>query len=237
MKKLLRKNRLKFNQELRTAEERKYFSPATYSTYQVTTPIILRYAYGKLIDIGCGDMPYKDLLVDKVNQYDTLDIERRAPGVKFVSDIHNINIINDNSYDSAICLEVLEYVRNPFQALAEVKRILKKNGILILSAPHLSRLHEEPNDFFRYTKYGLQSLLEETGFEVLEIIPRAGLFSFLGHQLSTALICLFWHIPIIKHLVFFINKWFCIKPCYLLDRVFDQRKTFALGYTCVARKR
>ena len=97
MKELLRKNRLRFNQELRAAEQRRYFSPATYSTYQVTAPIILKYAYGKLIDIGCGDMPYKDLILHKITQYDTHDIERRAPGVKFVCDIHNMNIITDNS--------------------------------------------------------------------------------------------------------------------------------------------
>jgi SAM-dependent methyltransferase len=237
MKELLRRNRQKVNEDLRSAEQRKFFSPTTYSAYQVTTPAILAYAHGKLIDIGCGDMPYKDLILDKVTQYDTLDIERRVAEVKFVCDIQNMDIISDNSYDSAVCLEVLEHVQNPFQAIAEVHRILKKGGMLILSVPHLSRLHEEPNDFFRYTKYGIQFLLEDAGFKVLKITERAGIFSFLGHQFSTVFVCLLWHIPIIKRIVFFVNKWLCVKPCYLLDKIFDKKKIFALGYTCVAQKR
>lgn len=235
--KLLKRNRLRVNKELRNAKQRRFFSPATYGDYQVKVPAILAYACGKLIDIGCGDMPYKELILNKVTQYDTFDIERRVAEVNFVGDIQNMDMISNNSYDSAVCFEVLEHVQNPFQAIAEINRILKKGGMLILSVPHLARLHEEPNDFFRYTKYGLRSLLENAGFEVLEITLQGGIFSFLGHQFSTIFVCLFWHIPIIKKIVFFINKWFCVKPCYLLDKVFDKEKIFALGYICVAQKR
>lgn len=236
MKSLLEKNRVKINKELRDIEKRKFFSPITYNSYQTVAPAILSYAYGKLIDIGCGDMPYKDLILGKVTQYDTFDVEKRVQEVKFVGDIQSMDAINDNSYDSAVCLEVLEHVRDPFRAIAEIRRILKKNGVLILSVPHLSRLHEEPNDFFRYTKYGVQSLLKNAGFEIVELTPQGGIFSFLGHQFSTIFVCLFWHIPIIKKLVFFINKWFCVKPCYLLDKCFDKKKILASGYTCVAKK-
>ncbi len=235
--KLLERNRLRVNKELRSAKQRRFFSPATYSDYQVKVPALLAYASGRLIDIGCGDMQYKELIPDKVTQYDSLDIERRVAEVNFVGDIQNMNMIGNNSYDSAVCFEVLEHVQNPFRAIAEINRILKKGGILILSVPHLARLHEEPNDFFRYTKYGLTSLLENAGLEVLEITPQGGIFSFLGHQFSTIFVCLFWHIPIIKRIVFFINKWLCLKPCCLLDKVFDKEKIFALGYICVAQKR
>ena len=237
MKELIKKNRLKVNEELRSAERRRFFSPASYGGYQVTVPLILEYAHGELIDIGCGDMPFKDIIRGKVTLYDSLDIERRVSDVKYVGDIQNMDIIEDCRYDSAVCLEVIEHVQNPFQAVAEIYRILKKGGILILSVPHLSRLHEEPNDFFRYTKYGLQSLLEGAGFKVLKITPQGGIFSFIGHQFSTIFVCMFWHIPIIKKIVFLMNKWFCVKVCYLLDKMFDDKKIFALGYTCVAQKR
>ena len=237
MGKLLKRNRQKVNEELRSVEQRKFFSPANYNDYQLTVSAIAAYAHGRLIDIGCGDMAYKDVILDKVTQYDTFDVERRVAEVKFLGDIHNMDTISDSDYDCVLCLEVLEHVRNPFQAVAEVHRILKMGGTLILSVPHLSRLHEEPNDFFRYTKYGLQSLLDDAGFEVLQITPRGGIFSFLGHQLSTIFVCSFWHIPMIKRIVFFVNKWLCVKSCYLLDEVFDRRKIFALGYTCVGQKR
>jgi len=224
-------------QELGDAERRKFFSPSAYGEYQEGVQTIPEYAYGKLIDIGCGNMPYKDILPDKVTQYDTFDIERRVPEVKFVGDIQNMDMIKDGSYDSAICIEVLEHVQNPFKAISEVYRILKQDGTLILSIPHLCRLHEEPYDFYRYTKYGIKFLLENAGFEVLKITPRGGIFCFLGHQFSTIFVCLFWHIPILKQLAFLANKWLCVKPCYLLDKIFDKNKLFALGYTCIAKKK
>ena len=95
-------------------------------------------------------------------------------------------------------------------------------------------MHDIPHDYFRYTKYGLESLLNQNGFKVLEILPRGGLFSFLGHQFSNIFLSLFWHIPIIKNIVFFINKWFCVKLSYFLDKHIDKNKLFALGYTVVA---
>ncbi|MCP4634131.1 MAG: class I SAM-dependent methyltransferase [candidate division Zixibacteria bacterium] len=234
---LLHRNRLKINEELRTPDQRKHFSPATYGAHQVTVPAILKYAQGKLIDIGCGDLPFKEIIEQKVEQYDTFDVERRVPEVKYVGDIQDMTEIKDNQYDSVLCLEVLEHIPDPFKACDEMNRVMKSGGMLILSIPHLSRLHEEPHDHFRYTKYGLKGMLEKSGFEIISIEPRGGIFSFLGHQISTMLVCTTFHIPVIKEIVFFLNKWFCVKLSYFLDSILDKKKIFALGYTCVAKKK
>jgi len=237
MYELLRKNRLRLRKEMRYSDKRKFFSPSVLSQYEVTLPRIISYVNGKLIDLGCGDMPFKKFIIDKVTAYDSLDIEKVNHDVMFIGDIQDMNMIPTETYDSAICLEVLEYVPNPFKALSETYRILRKNGCLILSVCHLSRLHDEPYDLYRYTKYGLKYLLEKAGFQVAEIVPTAGFFSFLGHQFSTIFVCLFWHIPILKSIVFFLNKWFCTKLFFWLDENVEKRKILALGYVCVAKKR
>ena len=108
---------------------------------------------------------------------------------------------------------------------------------MILTVPHLSRLHEEPNDFYRFTKYGIRHLFEESGLELVDTRTRGGIFSFLGHQFSTIFVCLFWHIPIIKYIIFYINKIFCVLPCILLDKTFDKNKKFALGYISIGKKK
>lgn len=233
---LLQKNRKKISHELDTCYKRRFFSPLTYGMYSLVAPAIMDYASGKLIDVGCGEMPYKDLIASRVSQYDTFDVEERTDGVTFVGDIQNMEMIDDNSYDSAVCFDVLEHVQYPAKALSEIFRILKPKAHLILSVPHLSRLHEEPHDYLRYTKYGIRLLLEDAGFKVVGICASGNIFSFLGHQFSTLFICLFWHIPIIKHIVFFINKWLCVRLCHFLDKVFDKNQIFASGYTCVAQK-
>ena len=233
---LLRKNRNRINEELNTCHKRRFFTPLTYGAYSVTVPAIINYAGGKLLDIGCGDMPYKDVIMSKVSCYDTFDVEKRTEGVTFIGDIQNMAMISDGSYDSAVCFEVLEHIQHPAKALSEIFRILKPGAHLILSIPHLSRLHEEPNDYFRYTKYGIRLLLENAGFKIIEINVRGGIFSFLGHQFSTLFVCLFWHIPVIKHIVFFINKWLCVRFCNFIDKTFDKNHILACGYTCVAQK-
>jgi len=233
---LLKTNRQKVKQELDTVEKRREFSPVGRSLYDVTPPAILEHVHGKVIDVGCGNMTYRSVILCKVLDYDTMDKTKHLPEIKFQGDVQDMHFIKDETYDTAISISMLEHVQNPFKAIAEMHRILKKGGKLIVSAPMLYRLHEEPYDFFRFTKYAFQHLLESTGFKVIQIKPQAGIFSFIGHQFSTLFVCLFWHIPVLKQITFFLNKWLCVIPCYLLDKMFDKKKTLAYGYTCVAQK-
>lgn len=237
MKNLIKENRIKINLDLKTAEARSYVSPVLLGLYKVIKPAIEEYAKGKFLDIGCGDMPYKDLILSHVEQYDTLDIEERANGVKFIGSAENMDMIESETYDTAACFEVLEHVPDPFQAVNEIKRILKKDGIAIISVPHLSRLHEEPHDYYRYTHYGMKYILESKGFEILETKTTGSILSFLGHQISTLAVGLVWHIKIIKSITFFFNKWLCVLPCYYLDKTLLKNSVFPLGYIFVARKR
>ncbi|HLF24924.1 MAG TPA: class I SAM-dependent methyltransferase [Anaerolineae bacterium] len=229
-------NRRKIERDLRDSPRRRYFSAILLGQYRVTVPLIQKYATGALIDLGCGVMPYRSFIEDHVSRYDSLDPRPQLPGITYQADIQAMAQILDATYDSAICLEVLEHVPEPFKAMAEIYRILKPGGILIVSVPHLSRLHEEPYDFFRFTRYGLMSLFQTAGFEVVQIVLRGGLFSFLSHQVSTITLGLTWSIPLVRTVVFFLNEWLCVRPSYFLDAHLDRSGIFALGYTCVVRK-
>jgi len=233
---LIATNRLRIDRDLHLSHRRKYISAALLSQYRITVPLIQKYATGNLIDLGCGRMPYRPLIADRLTRYDSLDPRPQIPNVTFVADIQDMSLIPDATYDSAICLEVLEHVPNPFRAVAEIHRILKPTGMLIVSVPHLSRLHERPYDFFRFTRYGLQALFEGAGFEIVQIEQRGGLFTFLSHQLSTIGLGLTWSIPLIRHVAFFLNEWLLVRPSYFLDARLDRSGLFAMGYSCVVRK-
>lgn len=236
MKKLMKRNRLIINQELASYDLRKYFSPSCYTFTTAVLDELSSHLKGKCIDLGCGDMPFKDLVQSYVTQYDSIDIEKRVPNVKYIGDIQDMNIIRNDVYDSALCLEVLEHVQNPYKAISEIHRILKKKSRLVCSVPHLSRLHEEPHDYYRYTKHGLKYLFEKAGFNVIKIEPTGGIICFLGHQISSFFLLPLWHIPILKKFAFWINKWFFVKLFCFCDSMFDKEKIFALGYICVAEK-
>lgn len=181
-------------------------------------------------------MPFRTLIEKNVSQYDSIDIERRSPDVTYLADIQDMRMIDSDRYDSALCMEALEHVPYPFHAVSEIHRILKKSTSLVCSVPHLSRLHEEAHDYYRYTKYGIKYLFESSRFRVISIKPTGGIFCFLGHQFSTMFLLPVWHIPVLKDIFWGINKWLIVKPFHTCDKLFDKNKIFELGYICVVEK-
>jgi SAM-dependent methyltransferase len=134
------------------------------------------YFKGKLIDIGCGGKWKEDLIGRYVDEYTGLDHEHTPHDkskIDLLGTVYHIPTA-DESYDSAVCTAVLEHVEEPSQAIAECRRVLKKGGYAIYTAPLFWHLHEEPRDFYRYTRYGLTHLFEKNRFKIVEIKPLAG---------------------------------------------------------------
>ena len=236
MQNWIRTNRKRLEHDILDTPRRPFFSPVYYGQYRVTLPLLKKYAHGRLIDLGCGDMPFRALLADQIKSYDSLDFFPRSDQVTYVGDIQHMDMIPSDTYDTAVCLEVLEHVPDPFMAVREIQRILKAGGTLIVSVPHLSRLHDEPHDYYRYTRHGLRYLLEQNSFRIQILERRGGLFSFLGHQVSTLVLGLVWRIPVLRQLAWFLNSWLVVRGADFLDRHLDRSGIFALGYTVVASK-
>ena len=232
----LKANRRQLEIDILSSGRRHLFSPMHYSQYRVTLPLARKYIHGRLLDAGCGDLPYREGLRDQVSRYDTLDVAPRAGELTYVGDIQKMGEVPSETYDSVICLEVLEHVPDPFSAARELNRVLAPGGVLVASVPHLSRLHDEPHDYYRYTRHGLRHLLEQAGFEVAEMHVRGGLFSFLGHQVSTVVLAVAWPIPVVRQLAWELNAWLVTRACYGLDTLTNRAGLFAAGYTVVAVK-
>lgn len=189
-----------------------------------------------MLDVGCGTMPYRHYVDHQVQRYDGLDIEPRVKGVKFVSDAQQMTAVASSEYDFVLCSEVIEHVPRPERVLSEISRVLKPGGTLLLTVPFLARMHEEPYDYYRYTRYGLEFLMREAELVVEEISPTGSLFSFLGHQISTAVVCLTWHIPVLRTLAFWANATFVVMPSFALDKATGLQSKFPLGFVVRARR-
>ena len=77
-------------------------------------------------------------------------------------------------FDTVLCTQVLEHVFDHDKMMKEIFRVMKPGGHVILTVPFAWELHEEPYDFFRYTKHALKQLFENTGFEIDYIKPNGG---------------------------------------------------------------
>jgi len=125
---------------------------------------------GKVLDVGAGSFSrYKELF--KFDEYIRMDIEPRK-GVDIVGRVENIPL-PDNSFDSIVCTQVLGDVYEPRKAFEEMYRVLRHDGIALITESLLTPLHDEPYDFWRFTEYSLRRLAEDAGFEVL-VLERCG---------------------------------------------------------------
>ena len=230
------RKRIEFERETRDMEERSLLSAASWVVHTATRSAITRHVKGKVLDIGCGTQPYREMIISTGAGYEGLDIEKRCAHLDYQGDALNLPIeLKGKEFDCVLGLMVWEHLPDPMLATRNVRKLLAEGGILVLSVPHLSRLHEIPNDYFRFTRYGLQSMLRQEGFEPVEIVPCGGILSFIGHQVSTVFVCLSRGIPGIQQLVFLLNKYILVYPLIWLDRWIDREGLLPLAYVAVAR--
>jgi SAM-dependent methyltransferase len=124
---------------------------------------------GKTLDIGCGTKPYAHLY--RSNEYVGLEIDTPQNRINKNADHFydgNSFPFVDASFDSIVANEVFEHVFNPDEFLNETLRILKPEGMVLLTMPFVWDEHEQPYDFARYSSFGIKSLLERHGFEIVE---------------------------------------------------------------------
>ena len=124
---------------------------------------------GKLLDVGCGDKPYKSICT--VDEYIGLEIDdignRNHSHADVFYDGKTIPFDNE-FFDSILSNQVFEHVFNPAIYLKEINRVTKNGGFLLITVPFVWDEHEQPFDFARYSSFGLKYLLSENGFEIIE---------------------------------------------------------------------
>lgn len=149
-----------------------------------------------LLDAGAGELRYKKYCghLRYISQdFGEYDDSEKSEGlhpehwdtkqVDIVSDITSIPL-QDGSMDAILCTEVFEHIKNPVLALKEFSRILRKNGILLLTAPFCSLAHFAPYYFYNgFSKYWYKEYLSEFGFEIKEMKANGNYFDYLRQEL------------------------------------------------------
>ncbi len=124
------------------------------SFYYDETPlkIIDQYPDGLILDCGAGFRPvyYENVVNYEIVPYATTDVIGFAEDLPFA----------DNSFDGVFSFAVLEHVKLPFEAAAEMSRVLKPGGTLAVCAAFLQPVHGYPHHYFNMTSSGLKVLFE-----------------------------------------------------------------------------
>ena len=140
---------------------------------------------GKTLDVGCGEMPFRGFLPANAD-YTGLDIPAAEDfGMNRHPDIVDFDGRNipfaDETFDCVLCTEVLEHAEDPVALIAEMRRVLRKGGVLIATIPFSARVHHAPYDFHRFTRYRLQAMF--SAFETTTIEERGNDFTVIANKM------------------------------------------------------
>ena len=199
------------------------------------------FAKGSLLDLGCGNKPYKPLYDPLVSSQIGCDIIQSDKNlVDVICPITDLSF-PDQQFDTVLCTQVLEHVYEHDKMMQEIHRVMKPGGTIILTVPFAWELHEEPYDFFRYTRHSLKELFERSGFTINYIKPNGGKWAAI-YQLRNNML----YDSFAKHKTFF-NK---IRKIFFMELRFTQLRNhfaiwvdkkfpndvFTLNYIVVAHK-
>ena len=187
----------------------------------------------RLLDAGAGEGNYKHYF--NRQRYVGLDLgvgdaQWNYSNLDLLGDLARLPF-RDGAFDAALNVVTLEHVREPAQVMQELARTLAPGGKLLLIAPHEWEEHQQPYDYYRYTRYGLEYLLRTAGFTDMDIQPVGGFFRLLSRRLMNAL--QFFPGPLM-----ILAAIFFVPPALVLPLLepLDKRRNFTLGYICSARK-
>ena len=198
---------------------------------------------GSVLDVGCGEMPFRGLLPPGC-AYTGLDIPaaddfgmRRHPEIVDF-DGQNIPFL-DQSFDHVLCTEVLEHADDPDKLIAEMLRVLRPGGTLVATVPFSARVHHAPHDYHRFTSYRLARMFSDFGdFKVSErgddLAVIANKLIVVCMRLGRPSTSMIWRVPLLL----------LVAPAALISLAIAHlslwlgwgSKADPLGYGVVARK-
>lgn len=149
----------------------------------------------QVVDFGCGDAPYRPLFTALAVQY--LNCDLPGSGAECIFEPGQPVPVADQSADGVVSFQVLEHVWELAWYLQEAHRMLKDDGVLVLSTHGVWPYHPHPGDYRRWTRPGLVREIETYGFEVTENHPLVGPLAWTMLFQSMALGAVIGKIPLI----------------------------------------
>lgn len=146
------------------------------------------YVHGNVVDVGGSDF-YREAKKRGVIFTHWTTIE---PAGSAAEDIHesdftfiagdgcDLRAVPEATYDSAVCIQVVEHVFDPFAMVREIRRILKPGSCAVFLVPQKSVLHMAPYHYYNFTRYWILEAMKRADFEIVDLRPIGGLWTTLA---------------------------------------------------------
>jgi SAM-dependent methyltransferase len=130
-----------------------------------------------VLDLGSGEVgssSYHQIIPDfHKYQVDSVDICAEKKPTK-VADIQQGIPFEAERFHTCLAFNIFEHLYEFEKVLHEIFRVLTPQGKLYIAVPFLFRVHAAPSDYFRYTKFALESNLSNVGFVEIKAKPCGG---------------------------------------------------------------
>jgi SAM-dependent methyltransferase len=180
---------------------------------------------GDVLDVGCGQSPYKFLIDRRAARYvgiDVLEADTFGAGHETVVAFDGEHIpFPDEHFDAVVCTEVLEHVQHFQNLVDDIHRVMKPGARAIVTVPWSARFHYIPHDFFRYTPSSLRSIFQK--FRSVTITPRGTDVAVIGSKVVVLWYRNLW--PTTRWKRLFTPIWILATPIVLL--------TVAIAHLCI----
>lgn len=198
-----------------------------------------KYAFGgPALDVGGAHSPYRKWFP----RLQSLDISQHR-GADIIGDAHDMHMIADSSYQIVLCTSVLEHCLEPRLVVSELRRVLKEDGLLLLSVPFMFPIHDAPSDYWRFTRFGIQQLLKD--FEIVELVEDLDTLETLGYTYHRLYLQTRGPLFLLRAVSLLLSRLFYQIPKGLLGREYgdvskkyqmDGHSILAANYLICARK-
>jgi SAM-dependent methyltransferase len=134
----------------------------------------------QVVDVGCGERPYEDLLRPQCHSYVGVDVEER-PTTDVVARAEDLPF-PDASFDVVLCTQLLHYSKAPEKVVGEAWRVLKPSGVAFVSTHGVAFIQLAEGDYLRWTYQGLQQLFSSAGeWNSVDVYPNGGSAAALAY--------------------------------------------------------
>ncbi len=142
---------------------------------------------GTVLDLGCGRMPYKGLVLaapSRARQYIGMDLKDNIYGKPDLAWDGRTIPLDSNSVECAMATEVFEHCPDPQNVMCEILRVLKPRGRLFFTVPFLWPLHDSPHDEYRFTPFALDRHLRNARFDQIKMKALGGWDASLAQMIG-----------------------------------------------------